>query len=459
MPEMIDNRKVFTLLEVAMSIKKTISDRYGSSFWVKAEMNKLNFYRHSGHCYPDLVEKKEGKQLAQMRAIIFSGDFFRINQVFLKEAKEPLKDGITILFNARIIFDENYGLSLRILDIDPSFTLGQLEKEKHETIEKLNREGKFNLNKKLVLPLLPQRIAVISVETSKGYSDFLSVLDRNPWGYKFFHMLFPSILQGEKAIEGITGQLRRIQKIAHHFDAVAIIRGGGGDVGLSCYNDYNLAAMVAEFPLPVLTGIGHSTNETVVELVANRNNITPTELADFLIQKFHDFSVPLEENKKSLLQIRDFFPAEYRRQDETIRWIIRDSRNRIRFASSTLVGNVKELRSQVIRNVRERSYALRDFLNQLRRMPVDFLENEKDKISAQNGFLGEGIKFQIRNLNTEIDHLDSKIRMLDPENVLRRGYSITFFDGKSIKDTSVLKPGDLIVTRLLNGEIKSKVEK
>jgi len=459
MPELIDNRKVFTLLEVAMSIKKTLTERYGSSFWVKAEMNKLNFYRHSGHCYPDLVEKSDGKQLAQMRAIIFSGDFFRINQVFLKEAKEPLKDGITILFNAKVLFDENYGLSLRILDIDPSYTLGQLEKEKQETIDKLNREGKFKLNKKLVLPLLPQRIAVISVESSKGYSDFLSVLDRNSWGYRFFHMLFPSILQGEKAIEGITGQLHRIKMITHHFDAVAIIRGGGGDVGLSCYNDYKLAAAVAEFPLPVLTGIGHSTNETVVEMVAFRNNITPTELADFLIQKFHDFSVPLEENKKSLMEVRNFFPTEYRKQDETIHWLVRDSRNLLRFASSTLLGNVKEFRSQVIRNVRECSYTLRDLRNQMRRKPIDFLDNEKDRMGDQSGFLGDGIKLHIRNMNTELDHLDSKIRMLDPANVLRRGYSITFFKGKSISDTSVLKPGDLIITRLLNGEVKSKVEK
>jgi exodeoxyribonuclease VII large subunit len=298
MPEIINKKKVFSLIEVTLSIQKTISERYKSSFWVKAEMNKLNNYSYSGHCYPDLVEKKDGRVIAQMKSNLWKNDFNRINNNFLTVLKEPIKDGIKILFCATITFDPSHGLSLRIIDIDPAYSLGELEREKQETIAKLNREGIFRNNRRLTLPLLPQRIAIISVETSKGYADFLKVIGNNPWGYKFFYFLFPALLQGEKSINSILHQLGRIGKVTKHFDVVAIIRGGGGDVGLSSYNNYELAKEIALFPIPVITGIGHSTNETVAEMVSFSNAITPTELADLLIQKFHNFSVPLKKRKK-----------------------------------------------------------------------------------------------------------------------------------------------------------------
>src|SRR5690606_8335154 len=295
--------KIFTLSQVAAKIKKTLAERYSQSYWIKAEMNKLNLYQHSGHCYPDLVEKRNGKVISQIRANLWQSDYQNINKRFLEVLKEPLKDGIKILFLARIHFHSAHGLSLQIIDIDPSFTLGDLEQEKQETIKKLNAEGVFKLNKSRKLALLPQRIAVISVETSKGYEDFLSVLNQNSWNYAFFCYLFPSILQGDKAVNGIIGQLERIKKVLTHFDAVVIIRGGGGDIGLSSFNQYKLSKAIAEFPLPVLTGIGHTANETVSEMVSYYNAITPTKLAEFLIQKFHNFSVPIKEAEQKVIDL------------------------------------------------------------------------------------------------------------------------------------------------------------
>ena len=148
---------------------------------------------------------------------------------------------------------------------------------------------------------MPQRIAIISVETSKGYADFIKVIETNSWNYKFFHLLFPSLLQGDKAVEDIINQLRRIEKVKEHFDVVAIIRGGGGDVGLSCYNNYKLAKEIALFPIPVITGIGHSTNETVTEMISFSNAITPTKLAEYLIQMFHNFLVPVQEAENTVI--------------------------------------------------------------------------------------------------------------------------------------------------------------
>lgn len=296
-----NERKSFTLFEVMQSIQRTIISRYGSTFWVKADMIKLNHYIHSGHCYPDLVEKKNDRTIAQAKAIIWKSDYEKINKKFIEITKEPLKDGISIFFLARIGFDPVYNLSITILDIDPVVTLGQLEKERLETINKLKTEKLFNKNKGLTLPLLPQRLAIISVETSKGYSDFMNIINQESDKYKIFTYLFPSLLQGDNAIESLIQALETVERLKHHFDCVLIIRGGGGDIGLSCYNDYELSKTIANFPIPVLTGIGHSTNETVSEMVSCKNTITPTELADFILNHFREFEKRIIASKDKII--------------------------------------------------------------------------------------------------------------------------------------------------------------
>src|SRR5690606_11774441 len=217
--------------------------------------NKLNHYSHSGHCYPELVEKRDGQVVAEMRSVIWRDDYRRINRQFIEMTKEPLKNGITILFQAVISYDPLYGLTLRILDIDPVHALGELQREKLASIDRLKKEGIFAANKALAFPIVPKRLAIISVETSKGYADFLKILQHNPWRYHFEQTLFPALLQGDKSVQAIVGQLEQIAKRRNEYDVVAIIRGGGGDVGLSSYNHYLLAAAIARFPIPVLTGI------------------------------------------------------------------------------------------------------------------------------------------------------------------------------------------------------------
>src|SRR5690606_10620998 len=182
---------------------------------------------------------------------------------------------------------------------------------KQASISRLKQEDLFYANKRLPFPVLPKRLAIISVETSKGYSDFLKILNGNPWGYRFEQTLFPALLQGDKSIQSIINQLANIASCVEAYDVVAIIRGGGGDVGLSSYNHYLLASAIARFPIPVLTGIGHSTNETVSEMVAYQNAITPSELADFLIQRFHQFAVPLAHAQETiLLKTRQLLQAQ-----------------------------------------------------------------------------------------------------------------------------------------------------
>ena len=302
------NEKVFSLKEVASSVKRTLNARYGSSFWVKAEMIKLNHYPYSGHAFPDLIEKQDDVIVAQMRAVIWSADFKRIRDKFRSCGLSDLTDGITILFRASILFDEFYGLSLRIIDIDTSFTLGEMEKQRMLCIERLKAEGIYSLNSSLSLPAVPKRFAIVSVGSSKGYNDFMQIVRKFSSRFAIFTHLFPSLLQGEGAINSISEALDRINDVADCFDAVLIIRGGGGDVGLNCYNHYNLCRAVALCKLPVLTGIGHASNQTVAEQIAWRNFITPTDLADFLFSGFNNaylevlnLSKQLKSNTDSIL--------------------------------------------------------------------------------------------------------------------------------------------------------------
>ena len=460
MSENVNNRRVYSLMEVTLSIQKTIADRYRSSFWVKAEMNKLNHYSHSGHCYPDLVEKIEGKVVAQMRANLWKSDFERINLNFIKILKEPLKDGIKILFCASISFDPSHGLSLRIIDIDPSFSLGELEREKMQTLERLKKEGIFQSNKLLKLPLLPQRIAVISVETSKGYSDFLKIIDRNPWGYKFFLHLFPSLLQGERSVHSICAQLKQIGKAIEHFDAVAIIRGGGGDVGLSSYNNYQLASEIARFPIPVLTGIGHSTNETVAEMVSFKNAITPTELADFLIQKFHDFSEPvkraesiiLDRAKRILIDEKNLFANVIKHFRSATNSSLAARRSEVSQCAYSVSQHSKFL-------LKSKTEILTWNVRHLRRI-VSSLLGDQEKIL--NGHARDAKKVAIKHLfekQEELRNIEKHVNSMDPANILRRGFSFTLLNRKVLKSYSDVGEGDRITTVLVDGRIESTVSK
>jgi exodeoxyribonuclease VII large subunit len=460
MSENVNSRKVYSLIEVTLSIQKTIADRYKSSFWVKAEMNKLNHYSHSGHCYPDLVEKSDGKVIAQMRANLWKSDFERINNSFKKILKEPLKDGIKILFCATISFDPSHGLSLRIIDIDPSFSLGELEREKMETLERLKKEGIFQSNKLLKLPLLPQRIAIISVETSKGYSDFLKVIENNPWGYKFFMFLFPSLLQGERSVHSIIIQLRQIRKVIRHFDAVAIIRGGGGDVGLSSYNNYLLASEIARFPIPVLTGIGHSTNETVAEMVSFKNAITPTELADFVIQKFHDFSEPLKKGESIIVDRAKRILAD---EKAIFSHVIKHFRSAAKTSLASNSAALSKCGSSVLQHsrfvIKSKSELLTYSIRDLSRGVSSLLSN---KGKEYEGLIRElkkvSAKYFFENQDA-VRHVEKHVNSLDPVNILKRGFSITMHNGKVLKNYSAVSEGDTVTTVLVDGVFDSKVSK
>ncbi len=481
MPQEIDGKPVFSLYEVSRSIQKAIGERYGSSYWVKAEMNKLNHYRHSGHCYPELVEKKDGRVIAQIRANLWRADYHRINQRFLELLKEPLKDGIKILLEAKITYDPVHGLALWITDIDPGFTLGDLEAEKRATIQRLQQEGVYQLNKQHSLSLLPKRIAVISVETSKGWADFRKVLEENHWNYRFFYHLFPSLLQGDQAAPAIIRQLNSIRKVINHFDAVAIIRGGGGDVGLSCYNDYALANTIASFPIPVITGIGHATNETVVEMVSFFNAITPTKLAEFLIQQFHNFSVPVQEAEKKITiwaqQKMRSEKAAFHHLLSSFKQLanhtIRYQQSAIRTVSVVLRQEVKFRMKHEYETLHSSRRKIGDGTSRLLAQHDKDLNNCIASLGKDSRRRGEYHTIVLRQYQQKLElhsrsilkearltlaGLEKNTDAMSPANVLKRGYSITLHNGKPVCSGAAVSPGDIVQTTLFNGTIVSIVQ-
>ncbi len=390
--ETFHDHPVYSLSEIALSLHKVVERTYPQPYFIKAEILKLNFYPHSGHCYPELVEKEGNAIKAEMRAIIWAANYQRINDRFVQITGNPLKENISILCLARIEFSPKHGLALHIEDIEPTYTLGEMVKNRNAVIERLKKEGVFTRNKNLEMPLLPKRIAVISVETSKGYSDFITTLNGNRYGYRFVTELFPSILQGDKAIVGITGRLAEIELRQQEFDCVVIVRGGGGDVGLSCYDEYEMAHRVATFPLPVLTGIGHSTNLSVTDMVAHTYNITPTDVAFALIGYFQTFDEKVQECQSRIVEV-------------SRRLLVDEQAKLLRMTEA------------------------------VRMLPVVRLTEQQGRVGV----------------------MEEKVRLLHPDNILKRGFSITRHNGKVITNATNLKSGDELQTQVYEGEVTSVV--
>lgn len=455
-----DGRRMYSLLELSNSISSVIAKNYKNSYWIKAEIAKLNYYSKTGHCYPDLVEKENGKILAQMRAIIWSTDYKVINEKFLQVTKNPLDEGMTILLRGNLSFHSVYGFSLVIADIEPSFSLGEMAKEKMDTIQRLKKELMYDKNKTLSFPILPKRIAVVSVESSKGYSDFLNILSGNEKKYHFHLSLFPAILQGDKAVNSILAQLEKIRFRAKDFDAVAIIRGGGGDIGLNCYDHYALAKMIACFPLPLITGIGHSTNETVAEMVSHTNKITPTDVAYFLIRKFSDFDEAIHSIAFLIsTAAREMLGQQKIGLTENTRIFKNASFSQLshhRLMIDNLGGRIQ--RESIL--FRRRSEQL---LNQLsiglKYKPESRIKQEFFGLGNLQTRLLLSFKQNVKESHSELIGLEHRIRLLDPSNILKRGYSITYHDGKIIRDVNSIRIGDEITTNFANGMLMSSVEK
>jgi exodeoxyribonuclease VII large subunit len=369
-----------------------------------------------------------------------------------------LREGLKVLVKARIEYHQLYGLSLVITDIDPAFTIGEMAAKRLLIIKRLEQEGVFGMNKELEIPLIPQRIAVISSRNAAGYSDFIKHLNGNSYNYAFYTALFDTAMQGSETEQSVISSLDRIVLNSHLFDVVVIIRGGGSQVDLSWFDNYNIAYHITQFPLPVITGIGHDKDLSVTDMVACKSLKTPTAVADFIIDC-------ILETENHILDLGTGI------RDLTLE-ILDEKRNRIEKSGNTLGPLARILISEVRKELSEKvieilnrgkdktfkagiALASREsgVLSAARRS----VANKQNRIEAMETRLVSKTRELIKSDEQKLIGFSETLNILNPENVLKRGYSITSLNGRIVKEAKEVTEGDLIDTVLSKGHIRSRV--
>ncbi|MBA4410364.1 MAG: exodeoxyribonuclease VII large subunit [Odoribacter sp.] len=471
-----------TLSELQSRVKGSLEETFSMPVWVRAEISEMTINR-SGHCYLDLIETEQGTDtvIARCRATIWSYTLRMLKPYFETTTGQVFTEGLKVLLQAKVEYHEVYGLSLNIRDIDPVYTLGDLARQRREIIRRLQEDGVFEMNKELELPLVPQRIAVISSPTAAGLQDFLNQLHNNPHQFVFYTKLFPAVMQGGEAPRSIMIALDRIYEYEDLFDAVVIIRGGGAQLDLACFDQYELAFHVAQFPLPVITGIGHDKDDTVIDLVSHTRMKTPTAVAEFLIagalrfwQELKEIenhfgeliSDQLEDHKNRLTEATD-------QLHDLVNQLIVAHQNRLGIAGihlanrteAFLKGQQSELKKLMVETKNLTSHFITGETHQL-----DHFGNKLNYIFREKVIMNKNIlnQFQhlikIRTMETiryekkNLDLIHEKLRLVDPNNILKRGYSLTMINGKIIKSVKQIAEGDQIQTRLSDGSVRSTVK-
>ena len=410
-------QQALSLYELNGLVKRSIRSCLPDTYWVQAELSDVRT-NYSGHCYLEFVQKdaKGNNLIAKARGTIWSNIFKMLKPYFEQETGQLFTSGIKVLVNVSVEFHELYGFSLTVLDIDPTYTVGDMERKRREILRLLEEEGVIDLNKELEMPMMPQRVAVISSAAAAGYGDFCNQLANNPRGYGFHTELFPAIMQGERVEESIISALNAIYAQIDRWDVVVIIRGGGATSDLSGFDTYELAANCAQFPLPIITGIGHERDETVLDRVAHTRVKTPTAVAEFLIAKMDKCADVLDEMSVRLTEsVRSRLLWEYRRMESL----------------------KQRIPSVAYKRIADAKFHLLSAQRNLQMVSRQFLSIKKHRLELLRQRLNDAL----------------------PEKQLARGYSITLKDGKAVKDASVLKKGEELVTLLHRGRILSIIQK
>jgi exodeoxyribonuclease VII large subunit len=449
----------FTLLELQLIIRDSLYLSLPEAYWVMAEISEIK-ENNAGHCYLELIEKNPGEKnvRARVKAIIWNSRFRFLKAFFENTTGESLREGIKILVKIKVEYHELYGLSLIINDIDPAFTLGEMAIKRQLIIKKLEEEGIFSMNKELRFPTVPQRIAVISSKNAAGYSDFINHLNTNSFGYVFTTTLFETSLQGVETEESVINALDKIAFNAHLFDIVAIIRGGGSQSDLSWFDNYNIAYHVTQFPIPVITGIGHDKDISITDLVANKALKTPTAVADFLIGSLAEAENHILEMSTEIITASRTIIEKNKARIESagiklfplVRIMMSQLRDKL---SSQIIDIINIGKEQVIRaglipaNLKSR------LASSARSVPADkrmeIRRNIQRLITAASGTV---------KLNTaRLKSLDEALFHLNPKNILQRGYSITTLNGKIVMQTGQVNLNDIIETHVSDGLMRSKV--
>ncbi len=426
-----------SLYELNAMVRSRLASSLPDTYWIQAELSDVHPH-YSGHCYLEFVQKEPrgNKLVAKARGTIWKNVYALLKPHFEAETGQALAAGMQVLVRVSVDFHELYGYSLSVLDIDPTYTLGDLARRRREILVRLEKEGVLTLNKELELPLLTQRIAVISSATAAGYGDFCNQLENNPYGFVFYYRLFSASMQGEWVEQSIIAALDAIHARRDDWDVVVIIRGGGATSDLSGFDTYELAANCAQFPLPILTGIGHERDDTVLDCVSHTRVKTPTAAAEFLINRMHETAETLE-NYASFL----FHAVSTRMEREKGR--LTRFRERIPMQTQARLTKAHFHRERLVKRLETASLA--------------WLVTEKHRLQGVETQLGIALQHRLVRENHRLQLLEQQAKAVSPEQLLKRGYSITWKNGKAVTDASTLQPGDELITRFARGEVKSKV--
>ena len=429
--------KTVTLFELNSLVREVISSTLSEEYWVEAELSEVHEVR--GHCYMELIQKElfSNTPVAKASAKCWKNKWILLREKFEKVTREGLKPGMKVLLKVYADFHEAYGFAWIVTDINPEFTMGDMARKRQEIIDTLKREGIFELQKELVLPLFAQRIAVISSENAAGYGDFCHQLADNPQQLKFYTRLFPAVMQGEGVEESVIGALNSINEDIEKFDAVVIIRGGGATSDLSGFDTLRLAENVANFPIPIITGIGHDRDESIVDMVAHTKVKTPTAAAALLIDHLNHVLERLLDAQAELIAA-----VRHRSELEQARLVRMSEKIPMLFS---LVKTRQEQR--IDRHLANITAALNDKLS-----------HEHHRLSLIESQFGPTLLQQLTRENYRLQLLQQRLEALNPQRLLQRGYSITLCKGKVVRDARQLKAGDEIETKLANGKITSIIQ-
>lgn len=449
-----------TLFELGNRIKATIATQFDQAVWVMGEISELRMHRN-GHCYLELIEKdpQSDQIVARMRATIWSYSLRLLKPYFETTTRQPLSAGIKVLVKAKVEFQEQFGLSLNVTDIDPTYTLGDMARRRMDIIARLHDEGVFDMNRETELPVVVQRIAVISSPTAAGYEDFLDQLRTNKAGIRFYVKLFPAIMQGERAQESIIEALGRVFEYEHLFDCVAIMRGGGSSADLICFDSYELALHVAQFPLPVLTGIGHDRDQSVTDMVAHTQLKTPTAVAEFIINHTTEFEEWLNGCADEVAELfAGHMQQRHDRLDKAAGRLVPMVKQHIERQNSRLARYSDKVLHQTQTFIAHKKNQIAQAAQKLLGKTQQRFGKQQTRLDFLQQQLQHDVAAMLKNQHRRLTHLNEKNDLHDPVRVLNRGYSITWHNGKVLKDSSAVQPGDDIVTRLKNGTIITQVK-
>ena len=449
-----------TLSALNARIKDATEHAFPKAIWVVAEILELNINR-SGHCYLDLVEKEQNGEgiLAKSRATIWSFKFRLIRPYFETTTGEELRAGIKVLLKANVSFHEIYGMSLNIVDIDPSFTMGDMALKRREIIARLEKAGVMDMNKELEMTQVPQRIAVISSETAAGLGDFLDSLVNNAYGFSFQVSLFPAIVQGDQAEDSMIQALEKIFTHYENFDVVALIRGGGSQADLECFNAYELAFNIAQFPLPVITGIGHEKDESIADMVAYKHLKTPTAVAEYLVDQaalFSEYLMSLQDQFK--MMIRDRIQQEQIQLREQGIAVHTMSRQQLFDQQESLNERMHTLEKSIFQQSMKEKNRQSEISQKLVLLSRSYTQHRERDIETMSSRIGDQLNEFLKKENEKMKSLSKSLDLMRPENVLKRGYSITYVKGKVIKSVRDAVPGNRIQTHLRDGRIDSTID-